>query len=95
MTLNTLDGLGWGCLLVVGLLHTGVTYCMYFSSIGELTGQQVSVISYIDPLVAILVSVLFLHESMTPWQIVGGILILGFTLFNEIDLKAIVGRKKK
>lgn len=50
--LDTLDGVGWANLLVVGLLHTGVTYCMYFSSLRELPGQKAAILSYIDPLVA-------------------------------------------
>ena len=82
--LNILDGKGWGSLLIVGLVHTGITYCMYFSSLKELPGQKVAILSYIDPLVAVLVSVTILGEAMTVWQIVGGVLILGFTLWNEI-----------
>ena len=74
----------WACLLVVGLIHTGITYCMYFSSLKELTGQEASILSYIDPLVAMAVSVLVLHESMTLPQLAGGLLILGFTLWNEL-----------
>ena len=88
VTLGNLDGLGWICLLVVGLVHTGVTYCMYFSALKELPGQKAAILSYIDPLVAVLVSVLLLNETMTVWQVVGGILILGFTLWNEISPKA-------
>ena len=87
VSLGGLDGTGWICLLVVGLLHTGVTYCMYFSSLKDLSGQKAAILSYIDPLVAILVSVLVLGEAMTLWQIVGGALILGFTLWNEIEPK--------
>ena len=83
-TLASLDGIGWASLLIVGILHTGVTYCMYFSSLKELPGQKAAILSYIDPLVAVLISVTLLGESMTPWQIVGGVLILGFTLWNEI-----------
>ena len=83
--LGTLDGIGWGCLLTVGLLHTGITYCLYFSSLKELPGQKAAILSYIDPLVAILVSVLLLNEGMTVWQILGGVLILGFTCWNEIS----------
>ena len=83
-TLGSLDGVGWANLLVVGLIHTGVTYCMYFSSLKELPGQKAAILSYIDPLVAVLVSVTVLGEAMTLWQIVGGLLILGFTLWNEI-----------
>lgn len=83
MHLTTRGGAGWGCLLTVGLIHTGITYCMYFSALKELTGQEAAILSYIDPLMAVLVSVLLLGESMSLRQLLGGILILGFTLWNE------------
>ena len=86
VTLDTLDGPGWVCLLLVGLIHTGVTYCLYFSSLKELPGQKAAILSYIDPLVAVLVSVVLLGEKMTLLQAVGGMLILGFTLWNEISI---------
>ena len=81
--LETLDRMGWVCLLIVGLVHTGITYCLYFSALKDLSGQEASILSYIDPLVAIFVSFFLLGESMTPFQMVGGALILGFTLWNE------------
>lgn len=84
VTLGGMDGLGWGCLLVVGLIHTGITYCMYFSSLKELPGQKAAILSYLDPLVAVLISVTILHEPMTAVQATGGLLILGFTLWNEL-----------
>lgn len=84
VTLQNLNGTGWVNLLIVGLVHTGVTYCMYFSSLKELPGQKAAILSYIDPLVAVLISVVILGETMSIWQAVGGILILGFTLWNEI-----------
>ena len=83
-TLGSLDGRSWGFLLVVGLVHTGFAYCMYFSAIKDLAGHKVAMLSYIDPLVAVIVSVVFLNEKMTLPQIVGGILILGFTLACEL-----------
>ena len=82
--LEVLDGLGWASLITVGVVHTGVTYILYFSSLKELPGQQVAVLSYIDPLVAVIVSVTFLREPMSWIQILGGLLILGFTLYNEL-----------
>ena len=75
------------CLLVVGIVHTAITYCMYFSSIKELSGQSVAILSYIDPLVAVAISVIFLNEKMNVWQYLGGALILGFTLLNELPSK--------
>lgn len=84
LNLHMLDGTGWGALLVVGIVHTGITYCLYFSSLNELSGQKVAILSYIDPLVAILISVTLLNETMTVIQAIGGTLILGFTLLNEV-----------
>ena len=81
--LEALDSTGWICLLIVGLVHTGITYCLYFSALKDLSGQEASILSYIDPLVAIFVSFFLLGESMTPSQMLGGALILGFTLWNE------------
>ena len=85
--LGQLDGVGVGALLVVGLLHTGITYCLYFSALKELPGQEVAILSYIDPLMAVLVSVLWLDEAMTLPQVVGGLLILGFTLWCELPAR--------
>ena len=89
-TLGELSLTGWGALLIVGLIHTGITYCMYFSALKELPGQKVAILSYIDPLVAVLVSLL-LNETMTVPQIIGGVLILGFTLLSELP----IGNKNK
>lgn len=79
-----LSGAGWGNLLIVGLFHTGITYCMYFSSLKELRGQEAAILSYIDPMVAVLISVLVLGESITGFQVIGGMLIIGFAVWNEI-----------
>ena len=87
MHLEVLDTKGWVCLLIVGLVHTGITYCMYFSALKELKGQEVAILSYLDPLIAVVVSVLILGEGITFFQLLGGILILGFTLWNEMGEK--------
>ena len=84
INLANLNSKGWICLLIVGFIHTGITYCLYFSSLKELPGQKAAILSYIDPLVAVVISVVVLKETMTIWQVIGGILILGFTLWNEI-----------
>ena len=85
-TLGSLNGMGFWSLVVVGLIHTGLAYCLYFSAIKDLRGHKVAILSYIDPLVAVLVSVAFLSEKMTLPQILGGVLILGFTLACELPI---------
>lgn len=73
-------------LFVLGTVHTGICYVLYFSSLKDLNGQEVSILSYIDPLVAVIVSVTVLGESINLIQLVGGAMILGFTLLNEIKV---------
>jgi RarD protein len=82
---SALNAAGWLCLLILGVIHTGFAYCLYFSSLKDLSGQQASILSYIDPLVAVMVSVTLLQEPISPLQLLGGAMILGFTLYNELD----------
>ena len=83
MHLNELNFTGWACLLTVGLIHTGITYCLYFSALKDLKGQQAAILSYIDPLTAVIISAVILGEHVSLQQLIGGALILGFTLWNE------------
>ena len=83
--LGALDITGWICLLIVGLVHTGITYCLYFTSLKELSGQEAAILSYTDPLVAVIIGVVVLKETLSWQQLIGGLLILGFTLLNELD----------
>ena len=84
-TLGTLDTSGWVNLLIVGAVHTCLPYCLYFPALKDLPGQEAAILSYIDPLLAVVVSVTLLGESMTLPQVIGGALILGFTLLNELQ----------
>lgn len=74
MELNTKE---WILLLIVGILTTGFAYLLYFTSFQELDGQTVAVFSYIDPISAIVMSAIFLGETLNALQICGGVLILG------------------
>jgi drug/metabolite transporter (DMT)-like permease len=71
-------------LAVVCLVHTGVAFVLWFSSLHELPAQKVAVFNYIDPAVALLSSALVLGERMTPLATVGAVLILGSTLASEL-----------
>lgn len=85
VNLSKLDPSGWICLLVVGLVHTGITYCLYFSSVKDIPGQEAAILSYVDPLVAVFIGIVILKEPLSWQQLVGGAMILGFTLWNELD----------
>ena len=76
--------LGFGSLLVVAIFHTGFCYNLYFGAIAVLPAQTSALFSYIDPVVAVLLSTFVLHEPMTLLNAVGAALILGATLLGEI-----------
>ncbi|MBE6549014.1 MAG: EamA/RhaT family transporter [Ruminococcaceae bacterium] len=76
-------------LLVVGIIHTGISYALYFNSVGSLPTQSVAICSYIDPVVAIILSALVLKEPMGVWEIVGAVLILGAAVACELPSKRI------
>jgi len=82
--MQSMTTIGWLCLLAVGVLHSCVAYVMYFSSLKVLPGQESAILSYIDPLVAVVISMTLLHEPVSVIQLVGGAMILAFTLANEL-----------
>lgn len=79
----------WIWILILGLVNTGIGCWFYFSSIGNLPVQTVAICGYIEPLSAVLFSVILLRETMLPVQIIGAILIIGGAVFGEcFHLKA-------
>lgn len=71
-------------LLLAGLVHTGCAYALYFGSIDALSAQTLALLSYLDPVIAILLSALVLRERMTGAQAIGAILILCAAVVAEL-----------
>ena len=71
-------------LLVVGIVHTGIAYALYFGSIRDIPAQTAALFSYIDPVSAIFLSAIFLKERLTVSGVIGAVLVLGSTLFSEL-----------
>lgn len=82
--------LGWVMLLVVGIVHTGICYALYFGGIRDVNAQTAAILSYLDPVLSILLSALILRETLDAFSIIGAVLILGSALYSELP-----GRKKK
>lgn len=70
-------------ILILGIIHTGIAYFLYFSSLKDLKGQTIAVLSYIDPISAVIIAAIVLGESMSLIQMLGGTLILGATFLSE------------
>ena len=84
----TLDTQTIGLTLIVGIVHTGVAYWLYFSALPKLEAARIAIFSYVDPAIAILLSVFVLVEPMTVNAMIGAVLILGAAITSEF-----VGKK--
>lgn len=70
-------------LVTAGIVHTGIAYALYFGAMGHLPAQTVALYSYIDPVLAIVISAAVLGEPMTAFSAAGAVLILGAAFFGE------------
>ncbi len=78
-----LNGTAVVMIFIVGVVHTGIAYAMYFGSMKNLKAQSIAVLSYIDPVFALLLSAVVLREKLSLLGIVGAILIIGSALVSE------------
>ena len=83
-----LSGLSVIMIIIVGIVHTGIAYALYFGSMKELSSQSIAVLSYIDPVSALILSAVILHEGLSMYGITGAVLIIGAALFSEVKGKA-------
>ena len=74
-------------LFTVGILHTGLTYTVYFGAIPKLKAATVAILSYIDPSSAVLLSAIILREKISLTELVGAVLIIGAAAVSEIQFK--------
>lgn len=70
--------------LIVGIVHTGIPYGMYFASFKKLPAQSIAILSYIDPVFALILSSIVLKEDMDVFGIIGAALIICSSIISEL-----------
>ena len=70
-------------ILILGMIHTGIGFLLFFSGMQKLNGQSIAALSYVDPITSLLISTVFLQEKMTIIQMIGGALLLSSTFVSE------------
>ena len=76
--------LGWVMLVIVGIVHTGIAYTLYFGAIRDVNARTAAILSYLDPGRSILLSALILRERLDIFSVAGAVLILGSALYSEL-----------
>ena len=72
-------------LLLLGIVHTGFAYVLYFGNIPLVPAQTAALLSYLDPVVAVLLSVTVLREPMSLPAALGAVLVLGAMIVSELE----------
>ena len=70
-------------ILILGIVHTGIGFLLFFSGMQKLKGQSIAALSYADPITSLAISAIILQEHMTFVQMLGGALLLGSTFISE------------
>jgi drug/metabolite transporter (DMT)-like permease len=65
--------------LLLCLVHTGLAYLLYFTTLPALSAQTAAMLSYVNPVAAVILSAVFLHERIGILQLCGAALVLGST----------------
>lgn len=83
--------------IVLGVFNTGLACYLYFEGLKNLGVQTVAICGYLEPLSAVIFSVMFLGETMTTVQVIGAALIIGGAVAGELKIgkKLPVARRKK
>ena len=79
-----MSALSWVLLSVLGIVHTGIAYALYFGGIRDVNAQTAAILSYLDPVLSILLSALILRERLDVFSVIGAVLILGSALYSEL-----------
>ncbi len=66
-------------ILILGIVHTCLAYILYFSGMKKTKANTVAILGYIEPITAVVLSFIVLHEPLTTMQIIGGVIVLGST----------------
>ncbi len=72
-------------ILLLGIVHTGIAYILYFGGMGKISVQSVSILGYLEPIVSVLTSALLLFEPITVWGIIGTVMVIGASILSEFE----------
>jgi drug/metabolite transporter (DMT)-like permease len=90
----------WGAMIVLGVVCTALAFVLWFTLISEIGPSRASVITYVNPVVAVALGVTFLDEPVTATAVAGLLLILAGSWLSTggkppAGLHAVVARARR
>jgi drug/metabolite transporter (DMT)-like permease len=78
-------------LLTLGLVHTALTGVIFLSGLRRVRTDSAAILTYAEPVSAVVFASIFLGEALTMWTIVGGALVVaGGLIVTRIEPKGSV-----
>ena len=71
-------------MLILGVVHTGIAYMLFFDAAAKLPAQSTALVSYLDPVLAVVLSAVLLHQTLSTYQMIGAALVLGAAFIGEV-----------
>ncbi len=63
---------GWGSLVILGVVHSGAAWLLFYTGLRMVRADQVAVLTYIEPVAAVIFAALLLAEPLRWYTVVGG-----------------------
>ena len=95
LDLPHLTAAGWGSVLFLGLLCSGVAYAFWYDALAVAGATQVATFLYLEPIVTVIVAASLIGEAVTWATLVGGAIILvGVWLVNRRETVEVRPRER-
>lgn len=82
------SGSAWLALLYLGVFGSLVGFTAFAYCLNELPASTVGTYAYVNPVVAVMLGSLFLHEPLSPGMLAGGALILAAVVLTTLSRRA-------
>lgn len=74
----------WGWILFVAMVGAILPFGLYYEGISRIRATRASITSTLEPIMAGILSFVFLGEVMAPLQILGGVLVIGSIVLLQV-----------
>jgi drug/metabolite transporter (DMT)-like permease len=67
---------GWGSLVILGVVHSGLAWLLFFKGLKVVRADRVAVLTYVEPVSAVIFAGLFLAEPVRWYTVLGGAAVI-------------------
>ncbi len=89
------DWVDWGVIVYLGLVMTALGYGIWYRLLGRFQVNQVGPFLLLLPVASVIGSVTILGETLTPWIVAGGVIVVAGLAVMTVDRSAVFRRARQ